>query len=150
MGGREDSPASIQLCGYLEPTGFLGGWTPTAYLKCIPFFCPSPAPLGSQVYMHSCVCVSPQPKPGEQPLFLLRARPLWLAPPGHLWLGNSHGLLDSSTQDSVLHMLVLPLNWSRPLGKRMSLRKVSFRVCVSQLGRPPLHLTTVRECSEIA
>jgi hypothetical protein len=76
------------------------------------FFCPGRAPLGSQVYVHICVSVLPQPKPGEQPLFLPRARPLWLAPSGSLWLGNTHGLLGLSCPDSVLHTLALLLHCS--------------------------------------
>lgn len=44
--------------------------------------------------------------------FLPAAGPFWLAPSGHLWWGNSHGLLDFSAQNSVLHSLAWPLNCS--------------------------------------
>lgn len=70
------------------------------------------------VYLPICASfqvVSPQPKPGEQLLFLPGARPLCLAPSGHLWLDSCHGLLDFSAQDcltqSSLAVELLVTSW---------------------------------------
>lgn len=76
MGSREDSTVSVQLCGCLGPTGFLEGWTPTAYLLSnASLSLSSQSSSGVTGVCAYLTCVSPQPKPGEQPLFLPRARP---------------------------------------------------------------------------